>query len=152
MTIDGKALGDLVERLEKAEGGSRELDAEIALLEGWTLQKMKGDRQPYWRKPGVTHWFSREHDGPPMYTTSIDAAVALAERLLPRWSGVVDFGRDAPMRRADIYSHVKEMGEDEYGEPVEIRDFSWGEARTPALALTAAVLRALATQVTEERA
>ena len=70
-------LLDRIERLQQAECGSRELDEEIARLLGWTFTKMKGDAKPYWRKPGVTEWFRRSHEGPPHFTTSIDAAVTL---------------------------------------------------------------------------
>lgn len=68
-------MDDLIRRLEGATEGSRELDGEIALSQGWTFQKMKGDSRPYWRKPGVTQYFSRSDK--PLYTVSLDCALTL---------------------------------------------------------------------------
>lgn len=68
------SLTELIANLEAATEGSRELDGEIALTEGWTFQKMKGDAKPYWRKPGTVYYYMRA-DGPPRYTTSLDAAL-----------------------------------------------------------------------------
>lgn len=68
-------LGELAERLEKASGPDQEIDGAICLALGWTLQKMKGDSRPYYRKPGVTLYYMRSE--PPAYTTSIDAALTL---------------------------------------------------------------------------
>lgn len=68
-------MDDLIKRLEAATGPSRELDQEICLALGWTFQKMKGDRRPYFRKPGDTEFYQRSE--PPDYTSSIDAALTL---------------------------------------------------------------------------
>lgn len=76
-------LLSLRERVRALTGPDREVDGAIALLEGWTFQKMKGDRAAYWRRPQVTEWYMRESGGPPAYTDSVDACIALAERLLP---------------------------------------------------------------------
>ena len=62
---------ELIERLEKAEGGSRELDAEIALLSGWKV--FSGDN---WIGPGGDI-------AVPAYTTDINAALELVEAKLP---------------------------------------------------------------------
>lgn len=70
-------LSSLIERIEKSEGADRELDGAIALSLGWTLQKMKGDARPYYRKPGVTQYYNRAE--PPAYTASIDAVRSLIE-------------------------------------------------------------------------
>jgi hypothetical protein len=60
----------LITRLEEAGEGSRELDAAIwRWTDGWR---------------GVDH--------PPAYTTSIDAALTLAERVLPGWGWVLSTG------------------------------------------------------------
>jgi len=83
----------LLSRLQSATGPSRELDAEIALANGWTYEKRHsgrprgGDAHPYWRKPGVTDWYMREANGPPRYTESIAATLTLAEvrRLTIDW-------------------------------------------------------------------
>lgn len=55
-------MDDLIAKLEAAESGSRELDVAIwDALGGWSV------------------------NNPPSYTTSLDAALALAERVLPGW-------------------------------------------------------------------
>jgi len=120
--IDGKALGDLVERIEKATGPDRELDAEIMFDvfatpvgkhkdDDGPIGYIRLDDQPSWnlgmRFPGKDRaWFAAtrkqikgetlliERDGAfvlmnslrvPDLTGSLDAAVALAERVLPGW-------------------------------------------------------------------
>lgn len=66
----------LIERLEAAGGGSRELDAEIARLFGGQAIARFGD----WdcREDGTGIWRPL-----PRYSSSLDAALALAERVLP---------------------------------------------------------------------
>ncbi|MDH3376209.1 MAG: hypothetical protein OEQ39_04475 [Gammaproteobacteria bacterium] len=54
-------MKDLIERLEAAESGSRELDANIALSMGGSVKLVPG--------PNGAQW--------PHYTTSIDAALTL---------------------------------------------------------------------------
>lgn len=68
-------MKDLIERLERATGPDSELDEAIALVLGWTHQKMRGDAKPYWRKPGVTEYYMRSIV--PAYTASLDAALTL---------------------------------------------------------------------------
>lgn len=140
-------LRGLIERLEKLEGPDREIDAEInGLSHGGRVHLVDlEDGVVVWEKPIDGMWVRRilKLSRVPRYTASLDAAVALVERVLPGWSGVVDFGTESPIRRADLYSPVKEMGEDEYGNPVEIRDDAGGEGSTPAIALLIAALRAL---------
>jgi hypothetical protein len=74
-------MTDLIKRLEEAEAGSRELDREIAKL----IDKAEWDKCANWASmpcgapPDVIdrdalRWL-------PAYTTSIDGALALAERL-----------------------------------------------------------------------
>lgn len=57
------SITSLIEKLEGAEVGSRELDCAI-----WTA---------------TGGWDGVDH--PPAFTTSLDAALALAERVLPGW-------------------------------------------------------------------
>ena len=83
-------MAKLLARVEAATGPDREIDGALALMEGWTFQKMKGDREPYWRKPGATEYWNRSTLI--NYTASIDAALALVERMLPGWR------KDAPDR------------------------------------------------------
>lgn len=67
----------LIERLEKAEAGSHELDAAIAKAFGAPAVLTFGHEL-----------LGNEYTAPnhaPMVTRSIDAALALAERALPGW-------------------------------------------------------------------
>ena len=77
-------LEALRDRVRNATGPDREIDAALALLAGWTREKMKGDRSPHWRKPGRTEYYMR--DDLPSYTTSVDAVTALIEHMLPGWA------------------------------------------------------------------
>lgn len=81
MTDDHSAL---IERLDRAEGPSRELDADIYIA--LNIPKERAGRID--RLDGCVGW--HPVDAPyvsaievPPYTSSIDAAVALAERVLP---------------------------------------------------------------------
>ena len=116
----------LIARLESAGEGSRSLDADVALCVGWTVHP--GDN---WIGPFA-------EIAVPDYTTSLDAALALAERLCPRFTVTVvkyrtNDGEFKPSAEASLINP--------YGEITEHR----GKAATPALALSAAILKALST-------
>jgi hypothetical protein len=65
-------MSDLLSRLQ-SEGPSRELDAEIALANGWTKPDWGvKSRQIYWRAPDGSMFADA-----PRYTESIDAALTL---------------------------------------------------------------------------
>lgn len=145
-TPSPEVLSEFIARLEKAEGPDRELDAELARFEGWTFEKMKGDAHPYWRKPDTTAYYMRERNGPPAYTVSLDASLALVERVMPGWSWSVDTMSQPP----DDWSKVKRLPRAQLAEPVMTK-FGKGigrradvQAATPALALLLALLTALA--------
>ena len=75
---------DLITRLEKAEGGSRELDAEIMCLVGGA--RRVDDFTFHGPNEAVWCLWDGLYDPPsipelPYVTTSLDAALALAERL-----------------------------------------------------------------------
>ncbi|MDH7786387.1 hypothetical protein QBD01_002408 [Ochrobactrum sp. 19YEA23] len=77
----------LLDRLSKLDAPDREVDAEIALQNGWHL--FPGDR-----------WIGPEGKiVVPEYTRSIDAAIALAERVLPGkgvdllWEAISELGK-----------------------------------------------------------
>ncbi len=93
---------DLISRLEELEGPTLEADMAIE------------DAFPSLR-PGQPM---------PRYTASLDAAVALLERVLPGWRWAVDSNGYADVRS---YSSMKE---------------AFGTAQTPAIALCIAVLKA----------
>lgn len=128
----------LLERVEAATGADREIDKELAqhLLgafirlsttgEGWRYQMLLPDHQ------GVS--FESLPDVP-AYTSSLDAALSLVERVLPGW-GVEVLTPDRDMWRATVWPWVSSRGtRDNVG-------FRYSYAKTPALALLAALLKA----------
>ena len=81
---------EIIERLEKAEGPDRELDADIDifLFGGETVWKQANytmEMYPASRRASKNHvgGFANEHV--PLYTASLDSAIALVERTLPGW-------------------------------------------------------------------
>lgn len=128
-------MDELIARLEAATGPSREFDGEIALLLGWTFQKMKGDARQYWRRPGVKEYYLRANEGPPPYTASVDHA----ETLVPDRCGY-EVRSFRHMTLASIINDQTEPdGEGQTG-PTFSRAHIVG--RHPALALTLAALKA----------
>ena len=115
---------DLIERLEKAESGSRGLDAEIwyALIEKWGGHP---DRDM------IGRW--------PAYTTSLDVIVALIGEKLPGWTF-------ANLQQADDKTWFCELREGHltsYG-AVAMSGLRLGSRpATPAIACCSALLRAL---------
>lgn len=122
---------DLIERLEKAVEGSRELDAAIARhLAGYPKD----------------HWFNflgtwSTADTVPALTTSLDAALAQAERVLPGWSAWELRSAGGKSRYVAEFSRLQR----------ETREEQWatGRASRPALALCAAILKAHSTREEE---
>lgn len=114
-------LAELIERLEKADEGSLELDKAILMSFGFTWRGMN-----YWHHDDRTMW-----RGPTNLTRSIDAAVALAERVLS------DAGWSVAMNRIDR----RYVGRIWSG---EIDDGKANAGATPAIALCIAILRAAA--------
>lgn len=129
-------LRGLIERLEKLKGPSRDLD--------WRIEKELVRAGSF---PETALWppfmvGSKFEKTIPAYTASLDAAVALVERVLPGWTGIVDFGGPTKCT-ATLVGPLREIGEDFDGAPVEIRDDAGGEGSTPAIALLIATLKAL---------
>lgn len=79
-------LQSLLERLEKASGGDRALDAALY----WRfLEENKAERELWW----VTAQFTVSPvngDWRSPFTSSLDAALSLVERVLPGWTRSVD--------------------------------------------------------------
>ncbi|MEV5033639.1 hypothetical protein MRBLMC3_002876 [Sphingobium sp. LMC3-1-1.1] len=120
-------LIDLAERIERAKGPSYALDCEIwdAIYPGERqarFDKLTAKGQPYYSRLGPA-----DMDGyvQPLraFTASIDAAVTLVPE---GWHGSVGVGRGA----AEVWK------------PGKIDSNQFGCSATPALALTAAALRA----------
>ena len=133
----------LIERLEAAGEGSRELDWRIADLTGHPSfeRKVEGLWPPFAER-------SRSDSAIPAYTTSLDAALALAERVLPGWFvGVQPWFHTDPdraMHRAYVvrpdWARWNPV-DDDWCESI------WGRsAATPALSVCIAILKARATQ------
>jgi hypothetical protein len=137
-------MTDLIKRLEEAEAGSRELDREIAKL----IDKAEWDKCANWASmpcgapPDVIdrdalRWL-------PAYTTSIDGAVAWAERVLPGWYCAVQPWFHTDPDRTMYRAYVIKPDWSRWT-PV---DDDWCEvvlgpsATTPALALCIAILKA----------
>ncbi len=137
-------LPQLLERVESATGGSRDLDAEIAIaLQCTAGYKPEGDEKLTLGKYGEIE--ARDANGllfmlPQTfaYTKSVDAATALVEKAVPPHPHAIDqdvsdvslsfgsWGAEATIDRDSFH------GERKY----------YGCARTPALALCAALIRA----------
>lgn len=131
-------MSDLIERLEKAEAGSRELDALVwcATVPGGATYDTGRSRVTYPDKS----WAIITSFSP--VTTSLDAALALAERVMPdhNWSvGCLPVSDEADYEEhhsfgALLYSR--------YTKPYD----AMAHGASPALAVVTAVLKAQGTQ------
>ena len=125
-------LQELLERVEKAEGGDRAIDTALELLLLSATTKEFPGADP---RSGLVlildakeRWVTCDADE---YTASIDAAVALVERMLPGWKVAIHI--DTGGGAADAYVWNPESADPQHQ--------AFGE--TPALALIAALLRAM---------
>lgn len=107
-------LSSLIERVEKLEGASPDMDRLI-----W--------RATCWEK----HYGEVPINTP--FTGSLDAAVALAERLLPGWARGFDAGPKTNIAFVDPHDYADRLFAARYT----------AEAPTPAIALVLAILKAL---------
>lgn len=144
--ISSEGLREIIERVEKAEGPDREIDCLLwaYLIDGRTVTYLEnnlvvsdkpGDVQIIlgWIDPGkVSRNFSTSRVEPKEYTASIDAALALMERVLPGagWERMIQ-----PDNTVLIYV----WGEDGPGKAFET-------AAGTAVAIILATLRALQSQ------
>lgn len=122
----------LIERLEAAEVGSRDLDAEVAsaLEDGevvWIQNRYIEGSNPAIRRPSANHLVGFVNAPCYAYTTSLDAALALAERL--NLNGPLVIHRNGPA---------------EWGVTYIDDDTVYGP--TPAIALCIAILKAKETK------
>lgn len=135
-------MTDLVERLEGAAAGSRELDGaihrlffpeDLIMTEAGSVGPVKRPckREPLGDVPHLGDLMVAEMIGVSGYSTSIDAAVALAEHVLE--GCIVDLS---------IHPDRPSVGSVDFGQRLYA-----SKAATPALALCAAVVRAHAEQV-----
>lgn len=137
-----RSMQDIIDRLRSAPEGSRAFDREIASL-------VLGYRNPL---PYLDVWEGNKPDGSHvrgpsseiihLYTTSVDAALALVAARLPGWHVRLETGdpgrRDERMRKARAV--VEPDLHNDAGWKVGWRD---AYADTPALALVIALLTAI---------
>ena len=135
----------LIEKLEAAEGPSRELDAMVrAVLFGDFVHCDANMLSTCYNYPDCSDWDGcgepigmsderksypsdwRDDERLPAYTSSLDASLALLERVLPKWVGEISTIGCATIARPGIK-----------------RPAFHGDADTPALALLIAIVEAL---------
>lgn len=126
-------LSTLIERVEALTGPSRDADYRI---EKAIVRPGEFPASEIWPPFMVGSKFDRSI---PAYTASIDAAVALVERVLPGWAKGFDGGPKTRIAFVDQHDHDDRMFGARYT----------AEGPTPAIALILAALRALHAQ--EER-
>lgn len=129
---------ELVARLEVTTEGSRELDVLIGSVTGYR-NRFTGQLLCEALADPEMHDEALQWEGVPYYTTSLDAAVALARRVLPGWDWSVttittSFGGLKGASALIVHP--------DHPDGRDITTF--GEAATPALALCIAILKATA--------
>lgn len=135
-------LQALLERVEAKAEPDRELDADldVNLFGGeivWRQANYTMEMYPASRRPSDHYVGGYAHEHVPLYTASIDAALALVERVLPDWSWNAGNVGEDDMPMANVT------------EPIDpCRDFS-ASAPTVPLAILSALLRALISQADE---
>ena len=73
---DRATLEALLARVLEGTGPDREIDGQLALLKGYTYEKRKGEKFPWWRRPDgfrISIW--GDQNKPPPYTASLDAVL-----------------------------------------------------------------------------
>ena len=116
-------MTDIIERLEAATEGSRELDSACGDAIGWT------------------RWASLEDC--PHYTTSIDAALTLLDE---NWAWIISKVIDLVAMRQGYTAVIECLdGTGDVERPMQIRKAAEVVAATPALALCIAALKAKTT-------
>ena len=139
MTAD---LSALIARLEAAEVGSRELGHEVLLALGWHRNQIGNFYGPLyqWSSPDHSpHLIRGDEDNLPNPALSLDAALALAERVLPGWNWTLLSERERLANSDDPrpYAGLKRRGP-----PMADEGYASASASTPALAFCIAILRA----------
>lgn len=140
------SITSLIEKLEGAKIGSRELDCEIYEGQNPTHKPVKGQKGRYYDPEiisalGAEKYITHGTYVAPQYSNSLDAALALAERtgwrayaidgsIIRQTSVMLQSLDDRPGTNAETGAHM--IG----------KDYSRATAKTPALAICAAVLRA----------
>ncbi len=135
-------MTDLITRLSKLDAPDREVDAEL-----WLQFTPGATRKTLEVKSATNQWApyaideTRDETGylitVPAYTASVDAAVALAERVLPGWKWRV--GRTELFPNGWAYVHKYDPSNCGRADEAACAD---GTVANPAIALCIALLRA----------
>lgn len=143
-------LSSLIARLEKEKGPNREIDRDIALtVDGFVYEKRGEDAKPWFyhstiggRRQLISLYSSERL---PAYTSSIDAAVALVQRVLPGWGGLLSLGSGNSIHVADLWSERRgnQSSEDEEEYPLPPGEDAQAEHASLPMAICLATLRAL---------
>jgi len=134
-------LAELIERLEKADGPDRGLDSEVEVATG---------QAKYRDGKGRACYHDGRRDRVPHYTASIDAAVALAERVLPGWKWhLTDYPSAMICRDWDddyapvFFSYDRKLWRPPARTPFHKASPPFPKPATPAIALCIAILKAM---------
>ena len=139
----------LIERLEKADGPDREIDAELAivgLIDATDARLPSAERDSHYPQSFVPgqYWTGHAWRVADEYTSSLDAALGLVERKLPGW--VWKLSTDGDASAPDHKAHAT-LASEVWADPgAGMGVVTYGHAPTPALAVCLALLRALSEQ------
>lgn len=120
----------LIERIEAAEGPSRELDLEVAYAVDWRWEDWE-DGDPTVRGHVDKHGFD-------WMLARLNQSVTVWPRLLPQYTASLDAAMSL------VGDNVWKAGDDDMGGPFGVVGDELVYAATPALALCAAALKARA--------
>lgn len=127
-------MQSLIDRLSKLDAPDREVDAEIYIR--FNIPAERAGRIDY--SNGMVGWWPK--DGPyvsaitvPAYTASVDAAIALAERVLPGWTWYLGNGANGSGNNSSVAGIYP---------PKSPEGTFKGDHPMPATALCIAILRA----------
>ncbi|KAB2680372.1 hypothetical protein [Brucella pseudintermedia] len=136
-------MTDLITRLSKLDAPDREVDAEICIALQYVTQKGATNIRRDTDEEFKDEWLDFEVDGElwtektPKLTASVDATIALAERVLPGWKWRV--GRTELFPNGWAYVHKYDPSNCDRKDEAACAD---GRAANPAIALLIALLRA----------
>lgn len=130
-------MSALIGRLSKLTGPRYTMDVAIALAtDFWPKDRIQNIVYNDDGDPWVYFTDGPDLPLPPAYTASVDAAIALAERVLPGWYwGITqgDDGEDAMEFQGNVWPSIQPY-------PAELEQY--GYHKFPAIALLIALLRA----------
>lgn len=137
--IQSADLSGIIERLEKATGPSRYDDCHLWVVAKGGDARMvvcdSSEKSFVWERGIDGMWIRAvvEFSEVPKYTASVDAAIALAERVLPGWT-IASIGQDD---RKGWHTELRQ------GYRTSYSTVALGGALAPAIAICLATLRAL---------